>query len=62
MTDPARPVHDDPDHRALLPEEDHAGSDDARRQTEIILEDSEERTADPEGARRESAQTPDPAD
>jgi hypothetical protein len=44
----------------LLPEERQAGSDDAARQAEAILADSDERTADPERARRESSQTPDP--
>ena len=45
---------------ALLPEERRAGSDDAARQAEVILADSDERTADPERARLESSQTPDP--
>jgi len=44
----------------LLPEERRVGSDDALRQAEVILDDSETRTADPERARRESSQTPDP--
>lgn len=49
------------DERArLLPEEDARGSDDPTRQAEQILSDSDARTADPEGTRRESAQTPDP--
>jgi hypothetical protein len=43
----------------LTPEEAAAGSDDARRQAEIILEDSDARTADPERIKRESTQTPD---
>lgn len=43
----------------LLPEEQEAGSDDAARQAEAILRDSDERTADPGRARHESAQTPD---
>jgi hypothetical protein len=46
----------------LLPEEEASGSDDPTRQAEAILRDSDERTADPERARRESAQTPDPAE
>ncbi len=54
----------DPDRVAaraqLLPEEESAGSDDEVRQAEIVLEDSDARTADPEGTRRDSAQTPDP--
>lgn len=45
----------------LLPEEEAPGSDDPARQAEAILTDSDERTADPERARRESAQTPDPS-
>jgi hypothetical protein len=44
----------------LLPEEQEAGSDDAIRQAEVILADSDERTADPDRARHESSQTPDP--
>lgn len=43
----------------LLPEERASGSDDAQREAEIILEDSDARTADPEGARAASSQTPD---
>ncbi len=43
----------------LLPEEAAAGSDDAVRQAEIVLADSDERTENPERARDESAQTPD---
>jgi hypothetical protein len=43
----------------LTPEEAAAGSDDAHRQAEIILEDSDERTAHPERAKRASSQTPD---
>jgi len=43
----------------LLPEEKAAGSDDAEAQAEAILEESEERTQDPEGTRHESVQTPD---
>ncbi|MBM7799272.1 hypothetical protein JOE57_002193 [Microlunatus panaciterrae] len=42
----------------LLPEELAAGSDDARSQAEAILEESDERTDDPEGTRRDSSQTP----
>lgn len=45
---------------ALLPEERQVGSDDSVRQAEVILADSDERTADPERARLESSQTPDP--
>ena len=43
----------------LTPEEAAAGSDDARRQAEIILEDSDERTAHPEQTKNASSQTPD---
>lgn len=55
--------HPDPEHvttRAhLLPEEKQAGSADPQAQAEEILEESLERTDDPEGTRRESQQTPD---
>jgi len=49
------------DRRAeLLPEEQAAGgSEDAEAQAEAILEESDERTDDPEGTRAESTQTPD---
>ena len=43
----------------LLPEEVAAGSDDPERQAEVILEDSDERTAQPEETKRRSTQTPD---
>jgi hypothetical protein len=43
----------------LNPEEAVAGSDDPHRQAEIILEDSDLRTEDPEQAKRASSQTPD---
>jgi hypothetical protein len=43
----------------LLPEEEAAGSDDRQRQAEVILEDSDRRTAEPEQTKRESTQTPD---
>lgn len=43
----------------LLPEEQAAGSDDPEAQAEAILEESDERTDDPEGTRHESTQTPD---
>jgi hypothetical protein len=46
-------------HRELLPEEQAAGSDDEQRQSEIILEDSDERTEHPEQTKRDSVQTPD---
>ncbi|CAN5453460.1 hypothetical protein BH10ACT8_BH10ACT8_12000 [soil metagenome] len=45
--------------RALLdPEELAVGSDDPRRQAEIILEDSDERTEHPEATGEASGQTP----
>jgi hypothetical protein len=43
----------------LLPEEATAGSDDPQRQAEVVLEDSDRRTAEPEQTKRESIQTPD---
>jgi uncharacterized protein (TIGR00725 family) len=43
----------------LLPEEEAAGSDDPDLQAEVILEDSDERTAKPEQTKRRSVQTPD---
>jgi hypothetical protein len=43
----------------LLPEEEASGSDDPQTQAEIILEDSDARTADPEGTKHDSSQTPD---
>lgn len=52
------------DHRAdtrahLLPEEQATGpSDDSRHQAEIILADSDRRTAEPEQTKHESTQTP----
>ena len=43
----------------LLPEEESAGgSDDPEAQAAQILEESDERTEDPEGTRAESTQTP----
>ncbi|WP_461108654.1 hypothetical protein [Tessaracoccus terricola] len=50
--------HDVNTRAHLLPEERDAGSDDAREQAEAILEESLERTEDPEGTRRSSTQTP----
>ncbi|MET0693111.1 MAG: hypothetical protein ABWX96_22265 [Propionibacteriaceae bacterium] len=41
----------------LLPEEEAAGSDDPIGQAEAILEESEERTNDPEGTQETSSQT-----
>lgn len=43
----------------LLPEEEADSAAAARKQAEIILADSDERTADPEGTKRQSGQTPD---
>ena len=55
----SKPTHEHVTSRAeLLPEEARAGSDDAEAQAEAILEDSEERTEDPEGTRHDSTQTP----
>ena len=55
------PDDDRVDTRAeLLPEEENAGSDDPHAQAEAILEESDERTEDPEGTQAESTQTPGP--
>jgi hypothetical protein len=55
-----RPDTERIDQRAhLLPEEEALGSDDPQAQAEIILEDSDTRTADPEGTKRDTGQTPD---
>lgn len=45
----------------LLPEEVAAGSEDPETQASAILAESDERTENPEGTRRESTQTPDEA-
>jgi hypothetical protein len=42
----------------LLPEEEAAGSEAPEEQAEAILQESDERTEDPEGTRHESQQTP----
>lgn len=42
----------------LLPEEAAAGSADPQLQAETVLEDSDERTEQPEKTRHESTQTP----
>ena len=48
------------DSRAdLLPEEANVGSDDSEAQAAAILAESDERTEDPEGTRREYTQTMD---
>lgn len=53
------PDEHDVDTRArLLPEEQAAGSDIPHVQAEIILEESLERTEDPEGTQRSSTQSP----
>ena len=59
-TNPAvTPDRDSVDERAhLLPEELAAGSVDPQEQAEVILEESAERTEDPEGTREESTQVP----
>lgn len=44
----------------LLPEEVAAGSDDPHEQAEVILEESQDRTDDPEGTGAESEQTSTP--
>jgi hypothetical protein len=43
----------------LLPEEEAVGSDAPVDQAQAILEESDERTDDPEGTRHEYTQTPD---
>jgi hypothetical protein len=54
------PEADRVDTRAeLLPEEETAGSENPTEQARTILEESDERTDDPEGTRHESTQTPD---
>lgn len=56
----AEPGQDRVDGRAeLLPEELAVGSDDPQEQARVILEESDERTEEPERTRRESTQTPD---
>ncbi|WP_181009805.1 hypothetical protein [Ornithinimicrobium sufpigmenti] len=53
------PDEHDVDTRArLLPEEQAVGSDSPHEQAEIILEESLERTEDPEGTQRSSTQSP----
>lgn len=46
------------DRAELLPEEEAAGSDAPMEQAKAILEESDERTDDPEETRHESHQTP----
>lgn len=53
------PDEDDVETRAqLLPEEQAVGSEAPHLQAEVILEESLERTEDPEGTRHSSTQTP----
>lgn len=55
------PDEHDVDERAhLLPEELAVGSDDPQAQARAILEESQQRTDEPEATREESTQTPDP--
>ena len=59
--DPDRPTAERITGRAeLLPEEEAAGSEDARHQAEAILQESDERTARPEQTGAESTQTSTP--
>lgn len=51
--------HDVETRAQLLPEEQAAGSESPHVQAELILEESLERTEDPEGTRHSSTQTPD---
>ncbi len=58
--DEPRPEADRVDSRAeLRPEEETVGSDAPVDQARVILEESDERTDDPEGTRRDYTQTPD---
>lgn len=50
--------HDVETRAELLPEEQAAGSDAPEEQARAILEESLERTEDPEGTRHGSTQTP----
>lgn len=55
-----KPQNDRVETRArLLPEEQAAGSDDPQREAEIILEDSDARTAQAQQTQQDSASTPD---
>lgn len=59
VPDPGTPDPDRVEERAhLLPEELAVGSDDPQSQAEAILEESDERTQDPEGTRDDSSQVP----
>jgi hypothetical protein len=57
MTDHERDDERIAERSHLLPEEEAAGSADPMLQAEAILEESEERTNDPEGTQRTSSQT-----
>jgi hypothetical protein len=62
-TDSTHPDDGRTDERAtLLPEEQAAGRDDPQAQARAILEDSDARTADPEGTKHDTGQTPDRSD
>jgi hypothetical protein len=50
--------HDVETRAMLLPEEQAVGSETPRGQAEAILEESMDRTEDPEGTRHASSQTP----
>ncbi|HET8604167.1 MAG TPA: hypothetical protein VFM09_09590 [Marmoricola sp.] len=59
-SDDRPPAEEKVESRAeLLPEERAAGSDGASAQAREILEESQERTDDPEGTRHASTQSPD---
>lgn len=58
-SDPTTPQQDSVDERAhLLPEELAVGSADPQRQAEAILQESAERTLDPDGTQDSSSQVP----
>ena len=59
MTESERSDRTETRAAGLLPEEREVGSDDPQAQAEAILADSDERTANPEGTRSASHQTPD---
>ncbi|MCU1430414.1 MAG: hypothetical protein JWL83_4414 [Actinomycetia bacterium] len=64
MTSPPDPERVESRAEALLPEEEQAGSDNPRAQAEALLEESEERTLDPDtgpgSEHRRSEDTVDP--
>lgn len=57
MTDEERDDELIAERSHLLPEEEAAGSADPAAQAEVILEESEERTNDPDGTQQDSSQT-----